>query len=315
MRSVGKLLCAAVALVLVLWLGVFARTQFRHLRASKAAGSVLAARRANILTAETRGRKVYPLSVISGGVYSSEELARSRRIDSVVAKHYAGFGNSVSVRKTVQDTYMYVSYRKNDEVYWTKTKHRIPRGEYVVTDGKSFARARCGNRLSALPQEPVMNAGEPGEDRLDKPEAPGDMYLASLNPSPGDPLFSIPASADEGPVLDAMSSAPKPAAASPGSQFAGNAGSGAFPMGGGSGAAPYVAQRNRTSNPSPSSSSSSSSAGLPGTQSVPTSNPAEGGTTAAVVMIPTPEPSGLALLIGGGASLMLGLLALRGRHG
>lgn len=203
---------------------------------------------------------------------------------------------------------MYVSYRKNDEVYWTKTKHRIPRGEYVVTDGKSFARARCGNRLSALPQEPVMNAGEPGEDRLDKPEAPGDMYLASLNPSAGDPLFSIPASADEQPVLDAMSSAPRAAAASPGSSFAGNAGSGAFPMGGGFGATPYVAQRNRTSNPS-------SSAGVPGTQSVPTSNSAEGGTTSAVVMIPTPEPSGLALLIGGGASLMLGLLALRGRHG
>ncbi len=319
MRGVGKLLCAVVALVLVLWLGVFARTQFRHLRVSKTTRSTFAGRRANIYTAENKARKVYPLSVVPGGVYSSEELARSRRIDPVVAQHYAGFGNSVSVQKTVQDNYMYVSYRKEDKVYWTKIKHRIPRGEYVVTDGKSFARARCGNRLSPIPQEPVMNAGEPGDDRLDKPEPPGDMYLASVEPAQSDPLFSIPPSTGEAPMLDALSSAPK-LAGSPRSAFAGDSPSSLFPGRGGFVGGPlYPLQQNRIASGSSASPSvgtpllgtSSSLTRQPVVPSVPLSNLAEGGTVAELASIPTSEPPGLELLTAGGASLLLCLRVLR----
>lgn len=178
----------------MLCLGALIHTQFRELHISKIARAVFSGRRANLHTAEDKKRKVYPFSVVPGGVYSAEELARSRRIDPVVARHYAGFGTNVTVQKTVRDTYMYVSYRKEDKVYWTKGKHRIKQGEYVVSDGQNFARARCGNRLSAVPQEPVMNADEPADDRLDKPEAPGDTYLASVEPAPGEPLFSVPPS-------------------------------------------------------------------------------------------------------------------------
>lgn len=299
MRNVGKLLCAAVALALLLWLGVFARTQFRHLRVSNIAHSMFAGRRAKTHPGGDRTGKIYPFSVVPGGVYSSEELARSRRIDPVVAKHYAGFGDSVSVQKTVQDTYMYVSYRKEDKVYWTKTKHRISRGEYVVTDGKSFARARCGNRLSPVPQEPVMDAGEPGDDRLDKPEPPSDMYLASLEPGEGDPLFSIPP-ADGDPAPPDSNATPK-LAETPRSAFAGTGGGAPFPAGG-FGSTPYVLPRNSASNSSPSSTGTQTS--IPG-QTVTPSVPLGGRTTTTGVPVPTPEPSGWALLAIGGISVLL----------
>lgn len=306
-QRIGKLLCTVAALASVLWLGIWARTQFHHLHAAKAGRSVNAGRRGTIYAGENKGRRVYPFSVIPGGAYSADELARSRRIDAVVAKHYAGFGNTVAVQKTVQDTYMYVAYRKDDKVYWTKTKHRIPRGEYVLTDGHNFARARCGNRLSAAPQEPVLNAGEPGDDRLDKPEAPGDMYLASLEPSLADPLFSIPDSADDIPGRDALSSSPK-LTNSPRSQMASNAVGGPGPMGGNYGATPYVIQPTRNNT----SSSSTPSNGTP-TQTGQTTPPA-GGTSAVTDLSPTPEPAASALLLTGVISMLLCLRPRRQRR-
>ncbi len=47
-------------------------------------------------------RNVYPLSVIYGGAYSGEELVRARKVDAVVARHYAGFG-SASVSRMPKD--------------------------------------------------------------------------------------------------------------------------------------------------------------------------------------------------------------------
>lgn len=123
--------------------------------------------------AEARPRKVYPLSVIPGGAYSGEELALSRRVDRVVAAHYADFDPaSATLRALPADTYLYVSYRKADRVYWTANKRRIPKGEMVLSDGKILARGRCGNRLSAAPQFPVAPGPQPTEAALNAPELP-----------------------------------------------------------------------------------------------------------------------------------------------
>jgi len=57
-------------------------------------------------------RKIYRYSVVPGGVYSTAEFERARRMDPVVAAHYAEFGPKVSLTKLTKDMYVYVSYRK-----------------------------------------------------------------------------------------------------------------------------------------------------------------------------------------------------------
>lgn len=157
----------------------------------------------SVKVARTRSRKVYPFSVIYGGAHSREELARARRLDAVVARHYAGFGEHVAVERMGEPELMYVSYRKSDQVYWTKTKHRIPQGEVVLSDGQNLARTRCGNRLSPKPQSPVLSGDDPTEESMDMPDEPKPA-LASANPVATTPEadFFIPGNpADVGSVL------------------------------------------------------------------------------------------------------------------
>jgi hypothetical protein len=128
-------------------------------------------------------RKIYRYSVVPGGVYSTAEFERARRMDPVVAAHYAEFGPKVSLTKLTKDMYVYVSYRKANRVYWSTKKHKVCEGETVVTDGKNMARSRCGNRLSFVPYHPSLDIGEPHERDLNTEEP----LLAKL---PEGPLFS-----------------------------------------------------------------------------------------------------------------------------
>lgn len=136
-------------------------------------------------------RKVYRLSVIPGGAYSSEELTRARRVDRVVGKHYSDFGEVVSSHRTQADTYLYVSYRKADRVFWSVKKHRIPKGELVLTDGKHLARARCGNRLSITPQQPTLPGKPMLEETLDDLEAPQNIALTTPPPPAFDTEYDV----------------------------------------------------------------------------------------------------------------------------
>jgi hypothetical protein len=106
------------------------------------------------------GRKVYPYSVIPGGVQSAADLKNSLTNDSVVAKHYEDFEvERTHVTRLNQDRLLYVSYRLGDRVFWTKKPLLLPKGEAVITDGEHLARTRCGNRLSEAPAGPVLAAG------------------------------------------------------------------------------------------------------------------------------------------------------------
>lgn len=149
------------------------------------------------LILQQKPRKIYPFSVIPGGAYSSEELALARRVDRVVATHYADFAASnVTVRSLPNNEFLYVSYRKADRVYWTTDKHRIPKGESLLSDGKHLARTRCGNRLSAVPEFPVLYGPQPTDANLNAPELPGPVEL------PQAPLFAAAYDAPAMPLLD-----------------------------------------------------------------------------------------------------------------
>jgi len=107
---------------------------------------------------------VYPYSVIPGGVRSREELSRKIEKDPVVATHFAGFqADDARIVKSEEPQSVYVSYRRQNKVYWTAKTVKIPKGETLITDGKDTARTRCGNKISVLPQEPIAEEEPPPE--------------------------------------------------------------------------------------------------------------------------------------------------------
>ena len=132
-------------------------------------------------------RRVYPYSIVPGGVATRDDLQRRVSTDAVVARHYATFdvkkAHALAVPKARA---VYVSYRKGDKVFWTAHKVMLAAGETVLSDGASEIRGRCGNRISEKAQLPVaMN--EPTEAELDAsmnvamdPDADGGLQNASF---------------------------------------------------------------------------------------------------------------------------------------
>ena len=102
-------------------------------------------------------QKVFPYSVIPGGAQSAQELAKAVQADPVVARHYSDFDLSRVRRVTLSSPrLLYVSYRIGNEVYWTKRKLALRKGETLLRDGRSKARTRCGNRISVSPLRPEL---------------------------------------------------------------------------------------------------------------------------------------------------------------
>jgi hypothetical protein len=111
----------------------------------------------------------HPYSVIPGGIRSEKQLAMVLASDPLVAKHYAGFDlakfHFIRLR---QGREAYVSYRLGDMIFWTSRKIPLFAGEMLVTDGTHLARARCGNRVSAVPLQPT-SAFQPSDLALATP--------------------------------------------------------------------------------------------------------------------------------------------------
>jgi hypothetical protein len=125
-------------------------------------------------------RPVYPYSVIRGGAYSAAELTDALDSDPVAARHYAGFRRSaVYLTASTFSQPVFLSYRLANAVYWTSQPVRLPKGEALLTDGQNYARARCGNRISPIPQMPV-NETEPAQEVMNIPQAPANT-IGDLN--------------------------------------------------------------------------------------------------------------------------------------
>jgi hypothetical protein len=138
-------------------------------------------------------RPVFPYSVIPGGVRDAKELAAAVSKDRVVADHYFNFNLSrAHTLRLDRPTAMYVSYRANNHIYWTRNRMLIPAGETLISDGENFARVRCGNRLSKIAALPV-SAVDPPREQLENPNFVPPL-LAELLPGEGsETLPGIPA--------------------------------------------------------------------------------------------------------------------------
>lgn len=112
-------------------------------------------------------RRVYPYSVVPGGVAGRDDVVRVMTTDKVVADHYASFQvDKARVTTVSKPRAVYVSYRKADKVFWTAGKHMLAAGETLLTDGSNEIRGRCGNRVSDVAMLPVEAQG-PSEAELD----------------------------------------------------------------------------------------------------------------------------------------------------
>jgi hypothetical protein len=196
-------LLVAVGLLVVAGIGLyFARTRYADYRAVASLDNVLPA------PTYRAARTHFPFSVVPGGVLNAAELTDSIRRDPVVRDHYQDLNPTRLVpARMPRAATAYVSFRKNDKVYWTRDKVHIPAGELVLSDGLNYVRARCGNRVKFYPspeataekrrtpippvEDPpfdVMEAGMPGllQPRVLPPIVPTTVATANT-PVPPEP--------------------------------------------------------------------------------------------------------------------------------
>jgi hypothetical protein len=133
-------------------------------------------------------RPIFPYSVVPGGVRDAQELQKAAAADPIVAAHYADF--RIAKSRTIQldrPVAMYVSYRRNNRVFWTKNRMMIPAGETLISDGENLARVRCGNRLSPVAVKPVA-VTDPDNEELETAEFVPPL-MAGLLPGEGGEFF------------------------------------------------------------------------------------------------------------------------------
>jgi hypothetical protein len=118
--------------------------------------------------------------VIPRGVKSAEELKAVLARDPVASAHYAGFSAGQSHVVTVdKPRAVFVSYRMGNQIYWTKRRLLLRRGETLISDGRNSARTRCGNRISETAELPV-SGHEPPLKMLEEPaDLPAPVFDAN----------------------------------------------------------------------------------------------------------------------------------------
>jgi hypothetical protein len=151
---------------------------------------------------QIENRPVYPYSVVSGGVRDAHELKWAAQHDPVVASHYAGFDyDHARVVRLLLARAAYVSYRIGNNVYWTRHRVKLKKGENIITDGKIIVRSRCGNRVEEVPQQ-ATSSSEPPALKFDEPMLPALGIASSTPPVPFESaLMNRPGLPGLGPAL------------------------------------------------------------------------------------------------------------------
>ncbi len=125
---------------------------------------------------------LYPYSVIPHGAHSRAALGQAIARDPVIQKHYEDFDDAnVKVVKLAAARTAYMSYRIGSQIYWTRGRMRLKEGEELLTDGLHYARARCGNRISDVPEVPTRRKDPPPE-AFDTPVETRIAELPQLGP-------------------------------------------------------------------------------------------------------------------------------------
>jgi hypothetical protein len=134
-------------------------------------------------------RAIFPYSIVPGGVRDARELQTAVSTDPLVALHYSDFriAGARAIRLD-HPVAMYVSYRRNNRVFWTRNRMVIPAGETLISDGDNLARVRCANRLSPVAVKPVAET-EPSKEELSEPSFVPPLMAEWM---PGDGFEDLP---------------------------------------------------------------------------------------------------------------------------
>lgn len=122
---------------------------------------------------------VWRYSVVDGGVHSEADIEAARANDPIVDEHYRYTPRPDRLVLIQAMAKGYLSYRKGDQIYWTKNQVEFTDWVWAGDVGGEFRpviRARCGNRVSDVPMLPV----EDKQPDLDVLELDGLMALADL---------------------------------------------------------------------------------------------------------------------------------------
>ena len=187
-RFLLVLACASMAFVFAsIALQHLTPSLFRASRTPEPSREAVEASRRLLLMAQQESlrqienRPVYPYSVVPGGVRDAKELKLVSERDPVVRAHYAGFDyQHARVVRLLLARAAYVSYRIGNQVYYTKHRVMLKKGENIITDGKIIVRSRCGNRVEEMPQQ-LNSALEPPAVNFDEPRMPA-LGTAMLHP-------------------------------------------------------------------------------------------------------------------------------------
>ena len=176
MKKVGGTRIAPIAVSL---LALSATWHFRPIQFAATLKSVVPIRSGLVTSAQpdTRldfapaygERRIYPHSVIPGGIASVDELKDIVAHDPEIAEHLKDFDlQRARIVKVTNPRAVYVSYRIGSNIFWTTKRLTLAEGESLITDGTRTLRGRCGNDVSDVAVEPASSEEPPIAD-LDTP--------------------------------------------------------------------------------------------------------------------------------------------------
>jgi hypothetical protein len=109
---------------------------------------------------------VYNYSVIPGGEGNVSDFCEEVQSDAA----FKGFNCNVAYETTLRSPIaVFMTFKKNGHIYWTKHLVSVKAGELIYTDGHRSFLARCGNEIGFALQEPTM---EIDESLLSQPVVP-----------------------------------------------------------------------------------------------------------------------------------------------
>jgi hypothetical protein len=176
-------------------------------------------------------------ALLSGGFTSIDEFQQRVAIDPVLLSFYGNCNDSqASMQPLPDDILVFITFRRGQEIKWTRRPILVHKGEYVLTLCGRTVLARCGNFISWVPMQPSEDVPpsllEMPADEL-RPEDPAPTAQADPAKTSIRGLAALPAAAStsrrfyplippiyvpsgssgHGPVLSGAASGPAPAPA------------------------------------------------------------------------------------------------------
>lgn len=124
---------------------------------------------------------VYNYSLIPGGVENVDDFCEQIQFDAAFMGFNCAYAREIHLTNDIR---VFMTFRKDGLVRWTRKPVLVRGGERVYTDGTRSFLARCANEIRFTPQEPSM---EVETSELQDPEVPHASNVPALPSQPSVP--------------------------------------------------------------------------------------------------------------------------------